>query len=109
MLSPKDISARLAATAAAARWQCDVSSLREPVHRLSVRMNDLPPHIQFNALMVAAAVACQALDLDPHEELARALRKVPDAETSFTAHVQAFRDYCRNELARVTDYGTLTP
>lgn len=62
-------------------------------------MQDVPPHLQFNALMLAAYVAAEALGLDPHEELARAGRKVSAAEGPFTIEVQALRDYVRGELA----------
>lgn len=83
-----------------ARHQSDVASLREPAFRLCVRMSDLDPHVQFNALILAAYVAAEALGLDPHEELARAGRKVSTAEGPFTLHVQALRDYVRGELKR---------
>lgn len=64
-------------------------------------MDDLPPHVQFNALMLAAVVSCQALNLDPHEEIARAKRKVADAEGPFTYQIQALRDYIAGELSHV--------
>lgn len=62
-------------------------------------MADLDPHVQFNALMLAAVVSAEALNLNPHEEIERACRKVADAEGPFTHHVQALRDYVRGELA----------
>lgn len=83
-----------------ARHDSSVSQLRQPVIRLADRMQDLPPHIQFNALMLAAVVSAQALGLDPHEELERARRKVDQAEGPFTTQVQALRDYVRGELLR---------
>lgn len=83
-----------------ARHASSVADLREPAFRIADRMQNLPPHTQFNALMLAAVVAAQALGLDPHEELERARRKVDHAEGPFTSHVQALRDYVRGELAR---------
>lgn len=83
-----------------ARHQSDVASLREPAFRVISRMEDVEPHVQFNALMLAAAVACRALGLDPHDELARANRKIAPAQGPFTTHVGALEDYFRNELAR---------
>ena len=101
MIPAHEIPARLAATAYRARHAPGVAELREPTHRMCVRMSDLDPSVQFNALMLAAVVSAQALGLDPHEELSRAARKVSDAEGPHTAHVQALRDYVRGELAHV--------
>lgn len=64
-------------------------------------MEGVAPHLQFNALILAAVVACEALGLDPHEETERARRKVASAEGPHTTHVQAIRDYVAGELARI--------
>lgn len=77
-----------------------MAALREPAYRVITRMEDVPPHLQFNALMLAAYVAAEALGLDPHEELSRAGRKVSTAEGPFTIELQALRDYVRGELVR---------
>ncbi len=100
MFPASQIPARLAATAERARHAPGVAELRGPVQHLCSRMEALDPSIQFNSLMLAAAVSAQALGLDPHDELSRALRKVPASEGPHTIHVQALRDYCRGELAR---------
>lgn len=99
MIPADQIADRLRAVSERARHQSSVADLREPTFRMTARMNDLPPHVQFNALMLAAVVSAQALGLDPHEELERARRKVASAEGPFTTHVQALRDYVRGELA----------
>ena len=90
----------LHATADRARHSSEVAALREPAYALVGRMEQVSPATQFNALMLAAYVAAEALGLDPHEELSRAGRKVAAAEGPFTAHIQALRDYVRGELQR---------
>lgn len=90
----------LRSTADRARHSSDIAVLREPAYALVGRMEQVDPAIQFNALILAAYVAAEALGLDPHEELARAGRKVCAAEGPFTSHIQALRDYVRGELAR---------
>jgi hypothetical protein len=52
--------------------------------------------------MLAAVVSADALGLDPHEEIARAARKVRQAEGPFTIELQALRDYCRGELTHTS-------
>ncbi len=98
MIPSSVIDSRLRTIADRARHQSSVSDLREPTFRMAVRMADLEPHVQFNALMLAAVVSAQALGLNPHEEIERAVRKVASAEGPFTTHVQALRDYVRGEL-----------
>lgn len=90
----------LTSTADRARHSSEVAALREPAFAVIQRIELVPPHLQFNALMLTAFVAAEALGLDPHEELARAGRKVTAAEGPFTSHVQAIRDYVRGELQR---------
>lgn len=96
------VRSRANAVAERARHSSAVAELREPTYRICVRMSDLPPHIQFNALMLAAVVSAEALGLDPHEEIARAGRKVRQAEGPFTIELQALRDYCRGELTHTS-------
>lgn len=100
MISPADFLARLNTIGERARHSSDVSALREPAFRVITRMEDVPPHLQFNALMLTAAVAAQALGLDPHDELQRAINKIGPAEAPYTTHVQAIRDYVSGELGR---------
>lgn len=94
------MSFQLPSVAFAARHDSSVGALREPAFRIISRMQDVPPHQQFNALALAFVVAAQALRLDPYEEAQRAVRKVSAAEGPFTSHVQALRDYVAGELAR---------
>lgn len=90
----------LHSTADRARHSSEVASLRELAFAVIQRMELAPPHLQFNALMLTAFVAAEALGLDPHEELSRAGRKVAAAEGPYTSHVQAIRDFVRGELQR---------
>lgn len=101
MISAADLLARLNTVGERARHSSDVAALREPAFRYVTRMEGVEPHLQFNALMLAAAVSAQALGLNPHEELERAIRKIASAEGPFTSHVQAIRDYVRGELAHI--------
>lgn len=89
---------RLGVVGTRARWQSTVADLREPAFAIAARLDDIPHHTRFNALMLAAAVSAQALGLDPHEELERAVRKIADAEGPFTLHIQALRDFVAGEL-----------
>lgn len=79
-------------------YRTAVAPLREPTFRIAHRMQDVDPADQFSALMLAAVVACQAVGLDPHEELERSRRMVDAAEGPFTDQVQALRDYVKGEL-----------
>lgn len=96
-----EVTARTHVISERARHSSDVAALRQPAFAVINRMDGLEPHLQFNALMLAAVVACEALNLDPHEEVERARRKVSAAEGPHTMHVQAIRDYARGELARI--------
>lgn len=100
MVDPIELLRRSGVIAERARHDSSVAVLREPAFRVITRMDDIEPHLQFNALMLTAVVASEALGLDPHEELERARRKVETAEGPYTQHVQAIRDYVRGELAR---------
>ncbi|QOC54166.1 hypothetical protein [Caulobacter vibrioides] len=82
------------------RLSSSVAELREPAFRIIDRMQDIDPSAQVRALMLAATVTCEALRLDPHEEIERARRMMAQAEGPFTYHVQAIRSYAEGELAR---------
>ncbi|PXA91205.1 hypothetical protein DMC25_06535 [Caulobacter sp. D4A] len=82
------------------RTASEVGILREPAFRIIDRMQHINPSDQVRALMLAAAVTCDALRLDPHEEIERARRMMAQAEGPFSYHVQAIRDYAAGELAR---------
>jgi hypothetical protein len=56
------------------------------------------PSIQLDALFVTAVAMATVVGLDPHEMVARARRLLPEAEGPFTEHLQAARDYAKNEL-----------
>lgn len=82
------------------RLSSTVAALREPAFLIISRIQDVNPSDQVRALVLAAYVVCDALNLDPFEEIARASRLVDDAEGPFTYHVQAIRDYAKGELKR---------
>ena len=96
-----EVTARARVIAERARWSSDVSALREPAFAVIHRMEGVHPHLQFNALMLAARAAAEALGLDPHEEIEKAGRMMAAAEGPYTTHVQAIRDYVRGELTRI--------
>lgn len=82
------------------RHASDVAALRQPAFTVISRIQDVTPANQFRATMLAATAMAQALGLDPHEEVARAIRMMAAAEGPFTTHVQAIKDYARGELLR---------
>ncbi len=98
--SHPEITARTRVIAERARWSSEVAALREPAFRVIHRMEGVEPHLQFNAVMLAARALAEALGLDPHEEIVKAGRMMADAEGPHTTHVQAIRDFARGELAR---------
>lgn len=59
-----------------------------------------PPATQLDALFAAAVAMSQALGVDPHDMVTRAKRVLPDLEGGYTMHVQALRDYAREEIGR---------
>ncbi len=90
----------LSSTADRARHMSPVTPLLQPTFAIADRMQNFDPAVQYNALMLAAVVASQALGLDPHEEIERAARKVDVVEGPYIAEVLALRDYVTHELKR---------
>ncbi|WP_343698877.1 hypothetical protein [Caulobacter sp.] len=90
----------LASVADRVRLSSTVSNLRDPAFELLRRNETINPSDQVRALLLTAVVVCQGCGLDPHEEVARTLRMLRQAEGPFTYHVQAIRDYAAGELTR---------
>ncbi|WP_406853367.1 hypothetical protein WEU32_06935 [Brevundimonas sp. BH3] len=82
------------------RTRSTVSTLREPAFAQLTRLSDVEPADQISAIFLAATAMAEACGLDPHEEVQRSQRMMSAAEGPFTAHVQAIKDYARNELVR---------
>jgi hypothetical protein len=80
------------------RTASSVSDLRQPAFLLMDRLQDVNPSDQVRALALAFVTVSQALRLDPHEEVLRAVRMMRQAEGPFTSLVQAIRDYAVAEL-----------
>lgn len=75
-----------------------VQPVRIPSFRIVDALQFAPPEVQLDALFVTAVAMATVVGLDPHEMVVRARRMLPDAEGPFTEHVQAARDYAKNEL-----------
>lgn len=77
-----------------------VSSLRQPAFTVLDRIQHLDPADQVRALFLCAAVYADVLRLDVYEEFERAKLMMIPAEAPYTAHIQAIRDYCEDEILR---------
>lgn len=86
----------------AIRDRISFRTLAEPLRRPAFRIVDAlqfsEPSVQIDALFLTAVAMAAVVGLDPHEMVARARRLLPDAEGPFTEHLQAARDYAKNEL-----------
>lgn len=82
------------------RTSSTVAELRQPAFHLIDRIQSIDPAVQFRALALAFVAVAEGIGLDPHEEVQRTRRLMAQAEGPFTSHVQAIRDYARDELRR---------
>jgi len=82
------------------RTESTVAVLREPAFTLLSRIQDLNPSDQVRAQFLVACVIAEAIGLNPHEEIERAVRIMRPAEGPHTVHVQAIRAYAEGELRR---------
>lgn len=79
----------------------DVSNIRVPAFTVIQKLEGHKPHHQIIGTAVALVAMAEACDLNPHDILNQATNCMEHAEGDFTSHVQAIRDYARNELNNI--------
>lgn len=74
--------------------------LRVPAFRVIDRMQDRTPGEQLLGTAVALVAMSEAIGLPLNDLLTVAHNVMRDVEGPFTYHVQAIRDYAKNEIGR---------
>lgn len=72
--------------------------LRVPAFSVISRVQDHTPGEQILGTAVALIAMCQTLNVPLQDVLTKAGNALADAEGPFSSHLQAVRDYARNEL-----------